>query len=247
MARKKKRVLQKPAEKENFVSVDKSKTQWDKIQIQKIPYASHIPENPSKMTEERKIRIRKVMYWYNHKLNTMEIAKKMGIDVRMVRRDLTTAVALTKQNMPYVPKIERQIMKATATYTEEAKELMDRVKNVIDELETSKMYQDPKGAMSFAMLLGELRQTLELGAKLTGELQTGTRVNVVMFTGLVKKLISIIETEVDRTTFLRIRDRFRLEMQGQEPLGSKGGTIEIEAQEVLDQAQDGELVPVEEK
>ena len=77
------------------------------------------------------------------------------------------------------------------------------------------------------MILGELRQTLELGAKLSGELQTGTRVNVVMFSGMIKRIIEILSQEVDRPTFIRIRERLKLEMQGQQPLGEKGGNVEI--------------------
>lgn len=234
---RKERKLSPPANQE-IIAVDRSRHKWElDVSNRKIPYASHIPKNPSQMSEERKQRIRRVVWWLNKGLNPAQIADKMKIDRRVVKRDLSAAVVLTQQNLPYVPKLEREIMTGMKTYTEKTRDLMDRVEKIVNEIEEGKMYLDPKGAMSMSMMLGELRQTLELGAKLTGELQTGTRINVIQFSGMIKRLIEIISQEVDKTTFLRIRERLKLEIQGQEPLGPKGGEVELpeeiaEAQEV---------------
>jgi hypothetical protein len=214
--------------------------QWDKVGLNKLPYASHVNQNYSTVTDKRMKRIRKIMYHYSHGMSAKDIATKLGISQILVKRDLTTAVVLTSKNMKFVPSIERRIMEYTSGYTKKAQELFDRVEKLVTELEDTSAHMDPKKAVPFVMMLGELRQTLELGAKLTGELQTGTRINVVMFSGLIKKLINILESELPRDQFLRIRERIKLEMQGQEPLGSKGGTIEIDASS----AEDGELVEV---
>lgn len=221
-----------PPENRTQVVVDRARTEWDHLSLSKMPYISHVPVNPDKMTEDRKKRIKSVMYWYNRNVPTAEIAKKMGITATTVRRDLTAAVVLTSRNMPYVPKLEREIMTETKTFMKRTEGLMERIESTIDILEEDQKHTtDSKSVMAYSMLIGELRQTLELGAKLTGELQTGNKVNVIMFSGLVKKLIDIIHTEVDPTTFLRIRDRLRLELQGQQPLGSKGGDVSIELEE----------------
>lgn len=230
MGRKKTRKVRKltPPDNQKKIIVDRSQHKWEMdVSHRKIPYASHVPKNPSLMTEERKERIRKVVRWLNLGKSPAWIADKLDISRTTVKRDLSTAISLTSKNMPYVPRLEKQIMTEVKSYTEKARELMDRVEVIVSELEAEKMYMDPKGAMSVSMMLGELRQTLELGAKLSGELQTGTRVNVIQFSGLIKRLIEIIGQEVDRGTFIRIRDRLRLEIDGQQPLGPKGGEVEI--------------------
>jgi hypothetical protein len=207
-------------------------TEWktENIDANKIPYVSHVPKNPIRMTHDRKKRIRKVLQLKNKGYTPEQIADELEIPLILIKRDLTTAVTLTGKNLPFVPAEDRALMRdAVTSYTNEAKDLFERIKTVVTTLEEKEAYLDPKAAMSFAMIIGELRQTLELGAKLTGELQSGTRVNVVMFSGMVKRLIEIVGEEVDRTTFIRIRDRMKLEMGGKQPLGDKGGEVIIDA------------------
>jgi hypothetical protein len=204
-------------------------TEWDiDINKDKIPYVSHVPENPMKMTKSRKARIRKIIGMKQEGKTTKEIAEKLGIEEKQVKRDITTAMILTKENLPYLPAEDKALLRGVVTtYNDEARELFARVRIVVDELEARKTFLEPKAAMAYAMILGELRQTIELGAKLSGELTTGTRVNVVVFSSMIKRMIEIISEEVDRSTFIRIRDRMKLEMEGQQPLGDKGGNVEI--------------------
>ena len=208
-------------------------TAWntENIDVNKIPYVSHVPHNPIRLTHERKKRIKKILQLKNKGYTPEQIADELNVPLILVKRDLTTAVTLTSKNLPFVPAEDRALMRdAVKSYTTEAKDLFERIKTVVQTLEEKEAYLDPKAAMSFAMILGELRQTLELGAKLTGELQTGTRINVIMFSNMVKRLIEIVGEEVDRSTFIRIRDRMKLEMSGQQPLGEKGGEIIINAE-----------------
>jgi len=220
----------------NLPQIEKEKvqdiTEWDiSLNKDRIPYVSHTPENPMKMTEARKKRIRKIIDMKSNGKTNEEIAEKLKIPVKYIKRDITTAMILAKENTPYLPADDKALLRGViTTYNDEAKNLFARIKDVINELEGNKSYLDPKAAMAYAMILGELRQTLELGAKLSGELQTGTRVNVVMFSDLIKRIIEIIHEEVDKTTFMRIRERLKLEMQGQSPLGDKGGEISIESE-----------------
>ncbi len=206
---------------------------WDiKLDPTKIPYVSHVPGSPIKMTESRKKRIRKIIRLKNEGLAPEEIAAELGIDTQIVKRDLTTAVVLANQNLPFMPPEDRALIKsAVTTYTDEAKTLMVKIKGIITKLEEAKMHLEPKALGGFAMMIGELRQTLELGAKLTGELQTGTKVNVVVFSGMLKRIIEILHEEVDRPTFIRIRDRMKLEFTGKQPLGDKGGEVVIDTGE----------------
>lgn len=215
------------SKEENVGAVSK----WDiDINKNKIPYVSHLPKNPMKMSKVRKDRIRKIVDIKTKEPNVTpeQIAERLKITPTQVKRDLTAAVVLVGENKPYLPAQDKALLRGViTTYNEEAKGLFTKIKTVVQELEDAKTYLEPKAAMSYAMLLGELRQTLELGAKLSGELQTGTRVNVIMFSGMVKRIIEILSQEVDRPTFIRIRQRLKLEMQGQNPLGEKGGPVEI--------------------
>lgn len=205
-------------------------TQWETdFRPGDIPYVSHVPKSPIKMSKERKERIKRIVYYKNLGKTPEQIAEALKVDVKTVKRDLTTAIVLMSKNMPFIPAQDRALMReAVKTYADETKELIIKTKNLIDEIEQNKMHLEPKALGGFALMLGELRQTLELGAKLSGELQTGPKVNVIVFSGLIKRLIEIINEEVDRTAFIRIRDRFKLEMGGKEPLGEKGGKVEVE-------------------
>jgi hypothetical protein len=238
---KKKLPNRKYAKPQKVTNQEDERYQWQTVGFKKLPYASHVNQNLSTISEKRLKRIRKVMYHYSHGKSAKDIADMMGINQVLVKRDLTTAVVLTGKNMKYVPKLERKIMEYTTGYTKKAEELFVRVEKLVTQLENESAHLDAKKAIPFVMMLGELRQTLELGAKLTGELQSGTRINVVMFSGLIKKIIGILESELPREQFARIRDRIKLEMQGQEPLGSKGGAIEIDENTVID----GEIVSQE--
>lgn len=225
--------MPKPRKNPNLPQVKKENvgdvTKWDiDVNRSKIPYVSHAPKNPMKMTKARKARIKKVLRLKEEGKEPKEIAETLGVSLKTIKRDLTTAIVLAKENLPYLPAEDKQLLhKAISTYNDEARTLFDRIKTVITELEDKETYLQPKAAMAYAMILGELRQTLELGAKLSGELQTGTKVNVVIFSNLVKRMIEIINQEVDRSTFIRIRERMKLEMQGQQPLGEKGGVVEV--------------------
>lgn len=213
------------------VSVNKIKAEYKGGINPNIPYVTYVPESPIKMTEARKKRIRKVVHWHNKGKDPKFIAEKLGEDVKTIKKDLTTAMTLTAEAMPYVPKLEKQIMTEVKTTIEKSGDLYDRINTVLAEVEEQEnLAQNPKAIMSYSMLLGELRQSLELTAKLSGELQTGTRVNVITFSSFIKKIIGILQQELDRTTFLRLRDRIRLELEGQQPLGSKGGDITIDVE-----------------
>lgn len=210
------------------------KTKWPRpIDIKSIPYVSHVPKNPIQMDEKKKKRIRSAVWWHNKGKDIKWIAEKLKTTPTTIKRDLTTAVVLTNEAMPYVPKLERQIMTEVKTSVQKAGDLYDRVEDMIATLEQDKesITSNSKKIMAYSMLIGELRQSLELTAKLTGELQTGTRVNVVVFSDLVKRMIEIIRSEVDLETFERIRDRIRLEMQGAKPLGQRGGEVQIVEQD----------------
>lgn len=212
-------------------------TNWqtEGIDPKKIPYVSHTPKNPINMTPERKARIQQVIKLKNEGKSPEEIAIQLKTSVKNIKRDLTAAIVLVGKSEPYLEAEDRKLVRQVVnTYNEEAKGLFLRVKKVIGELEEAKTYLNGKDAIGYAMILSELRQTLELGAKLSGELQTGTQVNVIVFSSLVKRLIEIISQEVDKTTFLRIRERFKLEVQGQKPLGDKGGAVEIEDGEIIE-------------
>jgi len=225
--------MPRPRKNPNLPKVEKKNvgeiTSWDvNMDRNKIPYVSHAPTNPIKMTKDRKERIKKIIKLKGEKKSVDEIATILNMPAKYVKRDLSAAMVLAKENAPYLPAKDKALLHDTiVTYNDEARALFSRIRNVITELEDAKAYIDPKAGMAYAMILGELRQTLELGAKLSGELQTGTRVNVVVFSGLVKRIIEIINQEVDRPTFIRIRDRMKLEMQGQQPLGDKGGDVDV--------------------
>ncbi len=220
---------------------DKTRTEWPEyIAPNKIPYVSHVPASPNEMTDERKARIRSVIYWHNRGKKPKWIAEKVSkkfkksISSMTVKRDLTTAVELTNRAMPYVPKIEKEIMKEVKTSIVKAQDIFSRVDVVLKKLEDEEKHvENPKAIMAYAMLIGELRQSLELNAKLSGELQTGTRVNVLVFSGLVKGIIHILESELDLETFRRIRDRIKLEMDNREPLGARGGPVVVEEGEIV--------------
>ncbi len=216
----------------NVVSVERIKTDYKGGINPNIPYVVGIPKSPIKMTEERKKRIRKVVHWHNKGKEAKWIAEKLGENISSVKKDLTAAMTLTAEAMPYVPKLEKQIMAEVKTTIQKSGDLYDRIEVVLENVEAQHdLATNPKAVMSYAMLLGELRQTLELSAKLSGELQSGTRVNVITFSGFIKKIIGILQIELDRDTFLRIRDRIRLELDGQQPLGSKGGEITIDVEQ----------------
>lgn len=219
-------------EKTKEVSIKKLKVEYKGGINPDIPYVVSVPKSPIKMTEERKKRIRKVVHHHNQGKDPKWIAKKIGSDTKTVKKDLTTAMALTAEAMPYVPKLEKQIMAEVKTTMQKSGDLYNRIETVLSEVEEQEnLAKNPKAIMSYSMLLGELRQTLELTAKLSGELQTGTRVNVITFSGLVKRIIGILQSELDHDTFLRLRDRLRLELDGQQPLGSKGGDITIDIEQ----------------
>lgn len=227
--------MARPRENPNQPKIQKDNvgnlTEWDvSINKDNIPYVSHTPENPIRMTGDRKKRIKKIVALKTREPNLTpeEIAQRLNLTTTTVKRDLSAAMVLVRENKPYLPPKDKAILQGViSTYKEEATALFARIKEVIVKLEDKEAYLDPKAGMSYAMILGELRQTLELGAKLSGELQTGTRVNVVMFSGMIKRIIEILSQEVDRPTFIRIRERLKLEMQGQQPLGEKGGNVEI--------------------